>query len=173
VIVHAMIDIETLSLRACAHILTIAARIFDPATGAMGDAITLRTEPDHQMGAHIDPATVAWWARQSEAARIAAFSEDDAQSLHASLFALGRWMRSRGVSRVWCKGPSFDAAILEDAYRRCGLSCPWQFHQVRDVRTIVERAGVAVERSSTLHDALADVDHQIALVVEAHRALQR
>jgi len=164
-----MIDIETLSTQANAHILTIAARVFHPHEGPLWEPLELSVSMADQ-GRHIDPGTVAWWGQQSPEARAAAFG--DGPTLAACLRSLWDWMKFTESRRVWCKGPSFDAVILEDAYRQLQLGCPWRFHQVRDVRTIVELAGIKLPRTSTEHDALADVDHQIAEVVAAYKVLR-
>ena len=164
---HAMIDLETLSLRPSAYILTIAARLFDPTTGEGGESLVVHVASD-QPGRHIDPETVRWWMTQEAAARSEAWS-NDAAYINYALLSLYDFLKD--VRRVWCKGPSFDAVILEHAYRAQHLQCPWLFHQVRDVRTVVDLAGVKVERTNTAHVALADVDYQIEQVCEAYRVL--
>jgi exodeoxyribonuclease VIII len=165
---HAMIDLETLATTPDAHILTIAARAFDPDTGKVAEAIELPIS-DRQHGRRIDVETIRWWEQQSEAARSAALLPDWSCSLRDGLVSLRRYLTiTHSVRRVWCCGPSFDTAILEDAYAEAGIICPWLFHQVRDVRTICEVAGVTRATHAAAHRALADVDAQIAAVIEAH-----
>ena len=55
---HLAIDLETLSLEPNAHILSIGAVFFDPATGEMGDSFYVEIDPQHeQPGAHVSAST--------------------------------------------------------------------------------------------------------------------
>ena len=166
---HIMIDLETLSSRPDAYILAIAAQVFDPHTGKSGEAVHWNLSQSHQESRHIDPGTVRWWFQQSRQAQLAAFAEPQ-HDLPSALAALASLCRRHRIKRVWCKGPSFDAVILEHAYRATGIDCPWWFHQTRDVRTILEVAQIRADTPAS-HLAAEDVAQQIRLVCQAFQAV--
>lgn len=40
--------------------------------------------------------------------------------------------------QVWGNGATYDNVLLEAAYDRTAITCPWKFWNNRDVRTVVE-----------------------------------
>jgi hypothetical protein len=62
-----MIDLETFGTKPGAVLRSIGALQFDPRTGIGEEFYRNITEEDQlELGAHKDPNTVAWWAKQSE-----------------------------------------------------------------------------------------------------------
>lgn len=62
---------------------------------------------------------------------------------------------------LWTKGPHFDIALLDEAYRRLGLNAPWKYHSIRDMRTLQHLfPNVQVPKPDGLHDALVDAKYQ-------------
>jgi hypothetical protein len=169
-----MIDLETLSTRPDAMIVSIGAVEFGP--GGLGDVFYGVVDPARSSG-HIDPATVAWWMRQSDLARSIFSQSGDA--LSATLRALfdfiraNRWVYSLTPScRIWAHGAAFDIPILENAIRREGLVVPWHYRAIRDTRTILDLAGIKVQGSEdSKHLALDDAAAQALAVIEAARVL--
>jgi 3' exoribonuclease, RNase T-like len=158
-----MIDIETLGTGPEALILTIAAQSFDPFTkGFQGYAsyyarVTLESQPDRR----IEDGTVAWWSKQPEHIREEAFSEHDRKPLQQCLEELGRMIwHSR---HFWANGPTFDANILEHAYKSLGMPLPWQFYQVRDTRTVFS-LWPDLPKPPATHNALEDCRRQIVML---------
>ena len=73
-----MMDIETLSTRPDAVILTVGACKFDPytQTETTGDFyLRINVDEQAQLGRHIDENTVAWWGQQAADVRDEALSE--------------------------------------------------------------------------------------------------
>lgn len=170
---EAMIDTETLGTKPGAAILSIGAVMFGPSgLGAQFySPIDLTSCVD--VGLTIDPATVAWWMRQSDDARAAAFSTD-AAPLTDVLLDLAIWFAEQKAERPWCHGATFDIPLLDAAYEACKLAPAWKFWNVRDTRTLYDLAGVKVNRSTgTHHNALHDAINQAEAAAKAMRILQR
>jgi hypothetical protein len=73
--------------------------------------------------------------------------------------------------KVWGNGANFDNVILRSAYDRAGQTCPWQFWNDSDVRTMVllgKQLGFDPKRNmpfdGVAHNALADARHQAKYV---------
>jgi len=143
---HVMVDIETLSTKHNAAVLSIGACEFDE-DGARYDNPFLVSIPhacyDHIVwnmpcqDYHKDKSTLEWWARQSEEA-VEALEVNLVQSRRAAATAFAVWFASNGLNtaRVWANGPQFDCVILRNLFDREDVSCPWHFRDERDCRTL-------------------------------------
>jgi len=157
-----MIDIEGLGTGPDTTILTIAAQSFDPLGTGWYDRhyyarITLESQPDRS----IQQGTIDWWATQPPAAREEAFGETDRIPLDRALDQLHQiaWQSNR----IWMNGPTYDANILEHAYKSYGKPLPWQFYKIRDARTVYS-LWPDLPRPPTSHHALEDCRRQIELL---------
>lgn len=163
---EAMVDIESLSTRKNAHILSIGIVDMHNFDCHYSCNISLG-KPYHSQNRHIDEGTVAWWMSQSDEARKSAFDpEHGSISLQDALRNLRHWFNSNNMKKIWSHGSVFDTVILEDAYDQIGVTCPWRFWDVRDTRTVIDIArratGSSMEpiREGTHHSALDDAIHQ-------------
>lgn len=149
-----MVDIETLSTEPNACILSIGAVRFDE-EGLIYCEFYKNIIP--QNNRHIDVDTVEWWFNYPEA-----YSElkKDRWYLKEALYSLGRFICKGDM--VWAKSPSFDLAILKNAYKEYGIVIPWDFRNERDVRTAEKRK---VESVGTKHNALDDCYTQIKSII--------
>ena len=171
---HLMIDIETLGTTPNAPIVQIGAVFFNPGTYKLGESLDLRINLKTAMqGRTVDPGTLQFWLTQSEKAREAMAQPQGTSNLQYALIALAGLIRNNhdpdNYLRVWTNGPSFDQAILEDAYRQYNMDIPWPYAAGRDVRTICELAKPAMDRKSFTfygepHRALDDAKHQAIFV---------
>ena len=161
-----MLDLETLSVRPDATILTFGACKFSPyKQHEITDGIYFRVSVDEQitLGRHVDDNTVAWWGRQAEDVREEALGEGNRISLDEFARELNRFIV--GCDNIWAQGPVFDIVILENLYRQLGLPCPWQFWQIRDSRTLLSTHGDPRDRNKAgLHNALEDAVSQAQAV---------
>lgn len=160
-----MIDIETLATGADAAILTIAAVKFDPLVrNSNSDELYLRVTLESQDARRIDDKTIEWWATQSEAVREDAFSEHDRVDLATALEQLRKlaWHSDK----IWMQGPTFDAVILEHAFREHDMALPWSFWQIRDSRTLLALTP-HIKRTAVNHNALDDCKGQIDAIQRA------
>jgi len=161
-----MIDLETLSTRPTAAILSIGAVQFDPYTGEFGQTFytTVLTESCAAAGLTIDRETVDWWGKQGEAAQAILKDCMDFQSsptITECLSDLAMFINTNKLKHPWSCGAGFDIPILSNAYTQTEQKIPWDFWNVRCYRTIKalfrtdEDDFVGIE-----HNALDDAKHQ-------------
>lgn len=132
-----MIDIETMSTRTNAMVLSVAAVNFklDVEACVVGSKKLWVLDTRSQLWTrHVDPETQKWWAKQPPAAKTHLLQ--DPTPLPDFL------LEFRGVvgaqDEVWAHGTVFDMGILENLYAEYGLEPPWKRYDViRDVRTFV------------------------------------
>lgn len=162
---HCMGDTETLGNKPGCVILSIGAVIFDPA---------LTDEPLKtfyrnidimsclMIGLTIDQGTVDWWKKQSPEAR-AALTVDQ-QPIQKVLVDFYNFCKENEVDRFWCQGATFDAPILDEAFKLSGMQTPWKFTQVRDTRTIFDEHQLDYYKEPRVgdhHNALDDAIFQV------------
>jgi len=174
------IDIETLSLKPNATILSIGAVLFDPLTGETGAELHIACAS--AQGRDVDTSVLDWWAapkQKAAKAELAAFLKREPYRLDLALEKLARFIERHQPKHIWGNSPSFDLAILADAYRQYGMPVPWPFWIERDCRTLLNAcrqiSGIdlkkQVETAGTAHSALADAVYQARYVSAAHRLL--
>lgn len=173
---HVMLDIETLGTRPGCAVLSIGAVEFDPRGD--GERNSLYCDIDavdcQRFGLAIDADTVKWWMQQPDKARMAAVN--GGSTLPAALGHLSAWLHPMTKLRLWTNGINFDLPILEAAYRACGITVPWSYRDGRDVRTLMELAGLTPADVPTIeglveHNALHDCLWQVKAVQMAFRRL--
>jgi len=161
-----MLDLETLSTRPDATILTFGACKFSPYNqDPIDKGIYFRINVDEQiaLGSHVDDNTIAGWGEQADDVREEALGDDNRIGLEQFTQELNRFIV--GCDNIWAQGPVFDIVILENLYRRIGLPCPWQFWQIRDSRTLLSSLGDPREKNKAgLHNALEDAVSQAQAV---------
>ena len=182
---HVMIDLETLGTAPGCAVLTIGAVRFDPEVDDFANLTPdqiLALPPERAFYARIerescavhalaeDPETLAWWDRQSSAARFEAFDAWPRFGIECVIANFADWCRAIGPEVTpWSHGAVFDIAQLEHLFRRFAIPCPWDFRNVRDTRTLYAFAGVKPERNANHHHALFDAVAQARAVIAAHR----
>lgn len=162
-----MIDIESLGTVPGCAILSIGAVAFDLRDCTIGPEFseTIHLATSVRAGLTIDPATVLWWFNQSGEAQTAAIKM--AQPLDEVLERFTEFCRNCAgfpeKLRPWGNGASFDAPLVEAAYRAVGKSAPWKFWNQRCYRTVKAMYPQVpeAERIGTHHEAHADALHQV------------
>ena len=171
--IHAMIDLETLSTNPNAVILTVGGVKFDPTTQMKPySEMYFRVDVDSQtkMGRDVMQDTVNWWSKQPKQISDEAFSDDNRTSLDEMIKSINKF--SVGVDVFWCQGPLFDYAILQDIYKQLGHPAPWQYWQIRDSRTLFSLVPRDLnEKRQDLHNALEDCRFQAKKVQRVYRQL--
>jgi len=171
-----MIDLETLATSPDAAILTIGAVKFDP----FGDDIAHPDSEKFYVKVDLDSCdkiglvthedTIKWWAQQSKEAQDEAFSTDNRIDIVDAMNQLYKFCW--GAKRVWSHGAGFDVIICEHIYRKIQKSCPWNFWQVRDTRTLFD-IGIDPKRPPVLkHHALEDAWNQAVGVQNVFKRLR-
>jgi hypothetical protein len=172
------IDLETLDTRPSAVILAIGCAQFDRYTGAIGAKFYKQIELKSAMaGGTISADTLRWWMTQGNAARAVFLQATESFAMSTCLQEFASWVRSTsaGVPIVWGNGATFDITILEHAFRNCsvGLSEPWHFTNIRDMRTAVDLLDAVkpgfkskVKNVGTHHNAVNDAEYQAGRIAE-------
>tara|TARA_Y100000114_G_scaffold156905_1_gene185933 strand:- start:2445 stop:2972 length:528 start_codon:yes stop_codon:yes gene_type:complete len=171
--IHAMIDLETLSTNPNATILTVGGVKFDPHTQMKpyGD-MYFRMDVDSQtaMKRDVQKETLDWWATQDKEIMEEALGDQNRISIGDSIKQINKF--SVGVDVFWCQGPLFDYAILQDLYKQAGQPVPWQYYQIRDSRTLFSLVPRdPSEKRTGLHNALEDCYFQAKKVQKVYRML--
>lgn len=192
---HVMIDLETWGIRPGCDIRSIGAVTFDPVTGTVCAPIAsfyVATDnplipvdaPDnyHKTRRRYpltrDPETVEWWSKRESEAQNAFADPVDLRDACAQFHAWYSQITANSGHdiRLWCKGPHFDISILEAVYRAVALPVPWHYRAPRDMRTIVDLAGITKDEERAMfvgipHHALDDAISQAVVVFEAYKRL--
>lgn len=181
------IDCESLGTAYNAPVLSIGAVQFNRYTGQFGKTFYVEIRMASAIkGAEsgISPDTIYWWMKQSPTIAAKLFDDSDVArarklGMADALLQLADFVRTSGSPCIWSRGVMQDISWLENAYAKqaIGLSQPWLYQKVRDVRTILalaEDAGfdeTKVVFEGTPHDALADAVHQAHLICMCTRLL--
>ena len=163
---HIMIDLETLDTVPSSIILSIGAVYFD--SGGLGREFYLPIKLEGQEKRTWSVDTLLWWMNQSEDARKATFLNNEAVLLHDALIKLANFIFSFNNDHVliWSNGPDFDAAILQDAYKKELINVPWSYSQNRCYRTYRDfHTPIDIARLGA-HNALSDAKYQALHMVQ-------
>jgi len=171
--IHAMIDLETLSTNPNAVILTIGGVKFNPHTSVIpSQGMYFRVDVDSQtsMGREVMPETLDWWTTQSKEIQEEAMGEKNRIPLTEMVKRINKF--AVGVNTFWCQGPLFDYAILQNIYKQLGQPVPWNFWQIRDSRTLFSLVPRDLnEIRKEAHNALADCYFQAEKVQKVYKQL--
>lgn len=174
-----MVDIETLSLRSDAVILSFGAVWITPDLQILFGApfsdkfYAVIERAKSQEGRHIDVNTVEWWMGQNNypATHAHSWSLPEALTEFSDWFELkcAEFKVAAAAVEVWAKGTDFDIAILRDAYASLGIAIPWGYNSVRDLRTLLKTTNIPYtpkELNPEMHNALGDAKFQAQQLVE-------
>lgn len=167
-----MIDIETLSNKSDAVITQIGACQFNISTGEIGETMLYNVSINSclKAGLNVNGETIKWWFERSGLITWL----DNSKELTWVLAKLRELYTKNKKARVWCH-TSFDIPILENAYNSLGQSIPFNFRNVRDLRTLADVSGVFTEQKTKgdpkNHNALDDCIYQVGYVVEGLKRL--
>jgi hypothetical protein len=173
-----MVDLETLSLRPNAAIISIGAVQFDYQTGELGAEFYCNIDPASavEAGGHIDADTVMWWMKQEKAARTAL--ESNRLSIHGALEIFRGYLMASlpdymSHPRIWGNGAAADNVWLATAYKNAGIELPWHFTDDRCYRTLKNLyPDVVTERTGVAHNALDDAKNQARHAIQLLRRLK-
>lgn len=163
------IDLETLAARYNAAIISIGAAVINLDTGVLGETFYREIDFTSAMRAgQVSADTLLWWSQQSDKAR-RVFSKDNKHALASALDDLRSFVMKHKGATVWGNGSSFDITILEHAYDHgaVGLSEPWAYWNIRDMRTLVDVCGIDKKNmpiKGVAHNALDDAKYQAEVI---------
>lgn len=168
---HIMLDLEALGQGNNAAIVAIGACEFDPAvdicaTRTFYQKVALASSVE--AGMQMDPSTVLWWMKQSDAARKSTF-DGETIPLGDALHAFSKWF---GEDKpVWGNGATFDNAIIRSGFAAVGLPVPWKYWNDRCYRTMKSLVSFKAEPFGTAHNALDDAITQAVHLQRIYAAL--
>jgi len=171
---YGMIDLETLSTRPDAAILTVGAIKFNPHADVephSGRYWRLNVDEQTALGRHVDEGTLTWWNQQPAAIKDEALSDHDRTNVLIFLKELNKW--AVGIDLLWCQGPLFDYQILQNLYAQMQTPVPWNYWQIRDSRTLFDLLPEDPRKKmqTSLHNALADCYYQAKCVQQTFKQL--
>ncbi len=171
--VDVMIDIESLNITTDSIILSLAAVTFLRG-GAIEDykdelLLVLNTEQEGRTFSH---STLIDFHLLTVPNHAQAYLNSPTVMLPDALTQLQEFIQTRTNkdSRIWANGCCFDVGILENAFDQHGVSAPWKFFQVRDLRTIIDVFDAKdlkrqmQEEVGDLHNPLSDCIWQLRLL---------
>lgn len=181
-----MIDVESLDLGPRPVITQIAMLGYDLQEDELLDDRHVQyypIEPQQRIipARTISASTIVWWMNQSDEARerfkYSTETEfEDLASRLRNLITVFNQLTDYGKTNyeVVAKGPQFDIVAIETLLVECGLSVPWNYQRVVDLRTMLTRAGinpknVAKPAGCIPHVAFWDARWQISQYLAASR----
>tara|TARA_R110002012_G_scaffold249189_1_gene426759 strand:- start:1216 stop:1761 length:546 start_codon:yes stop_codon:yes gene_type:complete len=162
-----MLDLETLGKGTGCAIVSIAAVPFFKSEGVPGESyfhMNIDIKSCLAYGLTIDPETLTWWMGMSG---LFLRLQQDTYHLKNALISLETFIHINCTTdvRVWGRGPSFDNAIMRDAFDRCERPLPWRFSRERCVRTYLCGYEELLQKhfpfTGDLHHPVHDANHQI------------
>ena len=155
-----MIDLETLGIDYNSVFWSIGAVKFNLKTGEIKDKFyeIIDWQSSVEAGRTINVDTLKWWIKQSNHTEL--LKEGD--SITNVLTDFSDWIPEG--SCVWGNGATFDIAKLEIAYTQLNIPIPWDFWNIRDVRTAVDLLKINKEKYNFIgikHNALDDALYQV------------
>lgn len=171
---HVMVDLQTWGTRPGAALRSIAAAVFDPETGVCGAAryTNIDTASCEQVGLHVDPDTVAWWAAQSDKVQARLLTSPTPWPLDFVLRGFTSWWSHVGGDHFWSHGANFDEVLLQAAYHASDLPPPWKPWEVRCSRTVIALGGLKRRWAGVPRIGLDYVESQAEDVAAALKALK-
>ena len=167
---HCMLDLETMSSRSNAAIVSIGACKFSVAHGIEDTFyINIKLSSSMASGLHIDGDTVMWWMNQNDSARNAL--NTDQFDLTYALDAFTNWFDK--TTYLWGNGATFDNVVLANAYKAVGFEQPWNFRNDSCYRTMKNMfPKITIEnRKGTHHNALDDAVYQAEHLIKIFESI--
>ena len=172
-----MIDIETLGTGDLPIIATIGYCRFNPHSGMIYPATTIRVDMLTQSLSNPETKTVLWWMEQDPAVVKDTFLTGPRVSIEEALLEIRREVDL--ADHVWAKGTDFDLRILQESARYYSYMFAETetvprlipFWKWRDCRTLYDLIHDRLPtREGPAHDAGADATYQTKVVCAAFSA---
>lgn len=171
------LDIETLGTSSDAVVLSIGACVVTPDGVRTDQLFYSRVNIQEQInaGRSITEGTLRFWFEQEREVQKSTLGEGDGPPVSQVLAELKSWLDAMGNPSVYCKGPQFDAAILDSLADSAGVPRAVNYRRWRDIRTLEEILVWAGHEelledtkqnswNGNAHDALADAQAQGAVI---------
>lgn len=170
-LVQYMLDLETLSLKPNACIVSIGCAQFSIEKGII-DTFSMNIDPfdAKQYGLDIDKDTIKWW--QGQPTEISDMWKVNPQPLKDALVEFGLWFGGRSAP-IYGNAASFDCVVLNSAFKAAGIPTPWNFRDEVCYRTICKMIDVPFDKDEEgLHCAVNDAVNQTKHLLKILRGMQ-
>lgn len=136
---HVMVDIETWGTGPAAIPISIGAVKFYPDEKPFGWGEQFYSAIDPlscaMVGLQLDVNTIMFWMAEDQRDALEEWLDQPKVDIHNVLSGFATWYGDHEYP-TWCRGPDFDAVILNTAFKVIGMERPWSHQKNRDVRTI-------------------------------------
>lgn len=175
---HIVLDLETLSTKPNAAVISIGAVALDSEGNFLGE-FHQALNPD-QPGRDVDLTTIQWWESQSAEAQEASYKAKDTVTATVGMYMFSAWICCVGVPekvKMWGNGSSFDCTILSSLYdqsHELRHPKPWAWWDDRDMRTLLDAFPAAKDVGEFVgvkHHALHDARHEAKQLAKALRLM--
>ncbi len=157
-----VVDLETLSTRPNACIVSIGAVLVEDMEIIDTFYINVDGRTCKEAGLHIDPDTIKWWGEQSKEAQEA--WQQNPVPLQEAIDKFTIWYGRKSIP-IWGYGANFDVVILESAYRALDMFIPWKFWDISCLRTLMNVLDKRLPKANN-HNALDDATAQANMLIE-------
>ena len=162
-----MLDLETLSLKPNAAIVSIGAVKFDPRGGGSIDPdykpFYRNVELHDVVTTHrfdVDGQTLKWWFDSAASQEARAALLVDPVPLDEALRLFWLWFGTTSLP-TWGNGANFDNTILRTAFEARGGECPFKYYHDRCFRTLKALyPNAPYDKPVLAHHALSDAEAQ-------------
>ena len=168
-----VVDVETLSTRFDAKVLSIGAAFYDANTKC-GATFYAEFGDD---GGHMDMGTWDWWTKQNKQWFEAVYAGTN--TVAPALGDFCNWVERHNTdpNTIFASRGNFDFPILESCIRRnmpAETQFPWKYWQTFDIRCMqMLFPDVEVPVNPLPHHALSDAAHELGHLLNMIEALRR
>lgn len=166
------IDLETVSTRPDAAIVSVGAVCFDRRTGELGPEFHLVCDWKADAKGHVHQGTLEWWRNQdpNEVVFSNSIERYPLAKVLRELVVFAE-VHSSPLTFWWQRG-NMDQVWLDHAFERCFMDTPWRFAQWMDQRTLCRELSAEVPFQGNKHDALDDAKHQARCLLAAFQTVK-
>lgn len=162
-----MLDFKTLDVAECPVILSMGAVVFNE--NEIVDCIYEKIDQQSclELGCTISDDTIAWWDKQSEAAKTAAFG--GTTNIGYAMGMLVDFYKKHDCEEIWSAGALTDIRWTNNILIKLGMEKPWKFYKEMCFRTFrIYMPQFDFEKSGTVHNALDDAINQAKYWITAY-----
>lgn len=138
-----MIDIETLDVKPTAKIVEIGWCVVPTSQELSRPNPAFRCGPipvtpigQELVGLTESKSTLDWWQADETRRNSLLYNMEHGLPLHDALEQLGHVIEAVAPTTLWCKGASFDFAILRNAYLSYDMEVPWHYRAEKCMRVL-------------------------------------
>ena len=185
---HVMVDVECLSLKPHAVLLSLGAVRFDPTAYDEWSTLDYLSRTFYtafsmdlqiQAGGHICADTLGWWMQQSPDAQ-SVFEDSNAMPIHSTPEALDNFREFVGeCAGLWASPSHFDYPKLLWLYEANRMPFPVEYYKIHcamTLKAVVDPTGentkIHTMPGFVAHNALEDAKKQVLQVQQCLRLLK-